>query len=158
MGEIIFKKLRNIDKTVSSDQLNQNLWGVGSKEHWFYLFIFRFYLSIFREKGREGQRGRETLMCERYIDWFPLTRALLGTWPITWHVSWLGIEPAALQFTGRSSIHWATPVRGKNTGFKNYVPYSQDWEPLTYTNPLYHEAAEDWKREIICQDDQSRQK
>ena len=26
-------------------------------------FFKRFYLFIFRERGREGQRGKETLMC-----------------------------------------------------------------------------------------------
>ena len=34
-----------------------------------------FYLFIFRVRGREGERGRETSM--------PLTCPLLGTWPAT---------------------------------------------------------------------------
>ena len=29
--------------------------------------FLRFYVFIFRERGREGERGRETLMCERTL-------------------------------------------------------------------------------------------
>ena len=29
------------------------------------------------------KRGRETLMCERYIDWLSLAHPQLGTWPTT---------------------------------------------------------------------------
>ena len=43
--------------------------------------------------------------------WLPLTHPLLGTWPATRHVPWLGIEPATLWITGWHSIHWATPAR-----------------------------------------------
>ena len=32
--------------------------------------------------AREGER-EETLMCKRYMDWLPLTRPQLGTWPLT---------------------------------------------------------------------------
>ena len=37
----------------------------------------------------------------------------LETWPTTQprHVPWPGIEPVALWFAGRHSIHWATPAR-----------------------------------------------
>ena len=31
-------------------------------------------LFIFRERGREGGRGRETSMYERHMDWLPLAR------------------------------------------------------------------------------------
>ena len=38
----------------------------------------------FLKKGGEGgRRGKETSICERYIDWLPLTRPQLGTWPAT---------------------------------------------------------------------------
>ena len=36
---------------------------------------------FFRERGRE--RGRETLMCQRYIDWLPFACLQLGAWPTT---------------------------------------------------------------------------
>ena len=37
------------------------------------LFKNRFYLLIPREKGREGERQRETSICERNINQLPLT-------------------------------------------------------------------------------------
>ena len=43
-------------------------------------FFLRFYLFIFRERGR-GVKGKER---ERNIDvWLPLVRPLLGTWAAT---------------------------------------------------------------------------
>ena len=43
----------------------------------FYLkfFFLRLYLFIFREMGRGGERGRETLICERNTDRLPLAGA-----------------------------------------------------------------------------------
>ena len=77
------------------------------------LYIFRrFYLFIFRERGREGEREGEKHWCVRDTlisclshspNWGP------GLQPR--HVPWLGIEPAAFQFTGQDSIHWVTPAR-----------------------------------------------
>ena len=47
---------------------------------WFYKFVFGHFfffskkiLFTFRERGREGQRGRETSKCERNTDWLSLT-------------------------------------------------------------------------------------
>ena len=43
-----------------------------------FIYLFKkFYLFIFREKGREG----ETLMCERNINWLPLTCPQPGSRP-----------------------------------------------------------------------------
>ena len=39
------------------------------------------YLSIFRERGRGGEGGRQTSICERYTDLLPLAQPHLGTWP-----------------------------------------------------------------------------
>ena len=33
-------------------------------------------LTDFRERGKEGERGRETSMLEKNMDWLPLIRAL----------------------------------------------------------------------------------
>ena len=58
-------------------------WRRGSHEELVALLRkmeFLFYLFIFRQMGREGERER-TLMCERYIDWLPLTRPQPVTWP-----------------------------------------------------------------------------
>ena len=37
----------------------------------------------FLEGGEGREKGRQTLMWERYIDWLPLARPLLGTCPAT---------------------------------------------------------------------------
>ena len=45
-----------------------------------FLKDFKF---IFRERGRERERRRETLMFKRNINWLPLTHPQLGIWPAT---------------------------------------------------------------------------
>ena len=58
-----------------------------------YHFLKRFYLFIFRERGREGERGRGTSMCGCLLcapNW--------GPGPQPRPVPWLGIEPAILWF------------------------------------------------------------
>ena len=52
-------------------------------------------------------------MHERYINWLPLPRPQLQTWPKTQACA-LGIELATLFFTGQRSIHWATPAKTEN--------------------------------------------
>ena len=47
-----------------------------------YLF-FKDFILILRERGKEGERGRETSMWKRYIYWLSLTHPQLGTWPAT---------------------------------------------------------------------------
>ena len=74
-------------------------------------FLKRFYLFIFRERGREGEGGRETSMFQRYINQLPLTHLQLGTWPSTQACALTGIKPATFRFAGQHSIHWATPAR-----------------------------------------------
>ena len=45
-----------------------------------WMFLSLKKKIIFKERGREGEkRGRETSMCERYIDRLPLTPPQLGT-------------------------------------------------------------------------------
>ena len=44
-------------------------------------YFFKTLFIYLREKGRKGEKGRETSMCNRYINWLPLTRSQLGTWP-----------------------------------------------------------------------------
>ena len=41
----------------------------------FFPFFRKHFISLLleREEGRERKTGRETLMCERYIDWLPLS-------------------------------------------------------------------------------------
>ena len=70
--------------------------------HFFKDFIYLF----FRERGREGKRGRETSVCGCL---FHAPYWGLGLQPR--HVPSLGIEPATLWFAGCQSVHWATPHR-----------------------------------------------
>ena len=66
------------------------------------LFFLRFYLFIFRERGRE--RGRETSMhgCFSHAPYW-------GPGPQPRHVPWLGIQPATLCFTGAQSTERHQP-------------------------------------------------
>ena len=118
--------------------------------HWFFLqfcfnplltlyilkllpFIFkRFYLFIFREGKGGRKRGRETPVCgclSRAPYWGP------GLKPR--HVPWLGIEPATLWFTGRRSIHWATPARAKVITFNDYIYFSFLEVPWLLFKPIW---------------------
>ena len=67
--------------------------------------FFRFYLLIFRERGREGEREGEKHLCERNIDHLSQMACSPGMCPR------LGIELTTLQFTGRHSTIWATLPR-----------------------------------------------
>ena len=57
--------------------------------------------------GREGERGRETSMCERYIDPLPLTRPPTGDLPRNpgicpnWESNW---QPLGLQASTQSRL------------------------------------------------------
>ena len=67
------------------------------------------FIYLFLERGREGEREGETLMCGC------LTCApYYGPGPQPQHMPWLGIERATLWFTGWHSIHWATPARAEH--------------------------------------------
>ena len=75
----------------------------------FFKIIAIFYkdLFVFREKGREGERERETSMCKRYcIDRLPLACPLLGTLPATlvmcpdWELNW---RPFSSQASAQST-------------------------------------------------------
>ena len=41
------------------------------------------FIYLLLERGGGRERGRETSMCERYIDQLPLTFPQLETWPAT---------------------------------------------------------------------------
>ena len=43
-----------------------------------YIYIYKRFYLFFRERGREGDGGSETLLCERNIHWLPLARPLMG--------------------------------------------------------------------------------
>ena len=94
---------------------------------------FRFYLFIFRERGKEGEKHhceRKTLI-NSYVPYWGL-----GTQPR--HVPWLGVKPATLWFAGQHSIHWATPARA-HQGFLNFKIFlrkslKNNWKRKTYSD------------------------
>ena len=104
-----------------------------------FLFL-RFYWFIFRERGREGETGRETSMCG-CLSCIPQW----GPGPQPRHVSWLGIEPVTLWFfAGQHSVHWATPARAlkkkdlfleRRKGREKKRERNIDWLPLTCPQP-----------------------
>ena len=77
------------------------------------LFFLRFYLFIFRERGKEGEREISMCGCLSHAPyWGP------GLQPR--HVPWLGIKPVNLWFAGWCSIHWATPARAATYSWESY--------------------------------------
>ena len=86
---------------------------IANKSNGYMLFIFflRFYLFIFRGRGKkEKWRERNIDMREKH-DWLPLARSQLGTSLQPRGVPCLGIKPATFQFSGQCSVHWATAPR-----------------------------------------------
>ena len=78
-----------------------------------FIYLFkRFYLFIFRERGRGGERERNINV------WLPLVRPLLGTWPATQACALTGKESATLWFASWHSIHRVTPARDADLDFK----------------------------------------
>ena len=63
-----------------------------------------FYVFIFIERGREGDREGEKHRCVREKQ-LHLTCPQLGTWPGTQARARLGIKPVTFCFTGQHSIH-----------------------------------------------------
>ena len=70
-------------------------------------FLKNIYVFLDRGEGWEKDRERNINV------WLPLNAPPTGNLARNpgRHVPWLGIEPAILWFTSRSSIHWATPTR-----------------------------------------------
>ena len=69
------------------------------------LFFLRFYLFIFRERGKEG---RETSMWERNIYWLPLVHSTTGDWTCNLGMcpdQELNLWPFTLQDNAQPMIH-----------------------------------------------------
>ena len=98
-----------------------NIGWIYSFELVFCIFFLDFiYLFLERVEGR--MTGRETPMCGC------LSCTLYrGPGPQPRHVPWLGMELATLWFTGRHSIHWATPARACFAFLKIYTQKQNSW-------------------------------
>ena len=70
-------------------------------------FFLRFYLFIFRERGREGERERNISV------WLPLMWPPLGTWPATQACAPTGNRTANPLVCSPHSIHRAMPARAE---------------------------------------------
>ena len=83
-----------------------------------FLPSLRFYLFIFRERGRDRERGREISMCgclSCALHWGPDLQPRL--------VPCLGIELVTPWFTAHAcSIHWAIPARAE-WSFLNWLHF-----------------------------------
>ena len=93
--------------------------------------VFFKILFIFRQRGREEESKRETSIC-----------GCLSSAPYWWprrqprHVTWLGIKPVTLWFTGLCSLHWAIPARAQLSNIQyNIVNYS--YHVVYYTPKIY---------------------
>ena len=68
-----------------------------------FFFFFKDFIYLFLERGEERERNIDV--------WLPLvSQPHRGPSPQPRHVPRPGIKPATLWFTGRHSVHWATPA------------------------------------------------
>ena len=98
------------------------------------LFLKRFYLFIFRERGWE-EKGREPQSVASHMcpNWGPS--------PQPRHVLWLGIKPVTFRFVGWCSTHWAIPDRTLTFLFFIYLfsfifMFYSHFPPLIPRHPL----------------------
>ena len=81
-------------------------------------------LTDSRERGREGERGRETSMAERNMDWLPLIWT--PTWDRTWNLGMCPdweLNPWPFGLRDDAPTNWATPARAGNF----YLIFSSNW-------------------------------
>ena len=122
-------------------------------------FLKRFYVFIFRERGRAGERETEKHPC--VVSSHTPNR---GPGPQPSHVPWQGIQPATLWFAGRRSIHWATPARDilitlnkkafyltvlQDEQFNTKVPADSVF-PVLHHHPYVTQRETERKRDVAC--------
>ena len=99
--------------------------------HFLKTFFKRFYLFIFRESGREGERERNIKV------WLPLTCPLLGTWPTT--------QACALtrNRTDDPLVHRLAlnPLSHTSWGQTGYSSFSLHYSPSFMANFMYSSAS-----------------
>ena len=62
-------------------------------------------MYLILERGEGEERGRETSMCDRYVDQLPLACPPLGTWPTSQACALTGNQTNNLLFAGCHSVH-----------------------------------------------------
>ena len=118
------KCVKSIKKSITNRQGQRQYT---EKKMQILFYFLKIFIYLFLKSGEGKEKGREISMCGCLScapHWGPS--------PQPRHVPWIGSKPATLSFTGRHSIHWATPSRAENTNFKcdklfNH-PYSQRFE------------------------------
>ena len=88
--------ISQVDRLMDTDSLLSVFFPVMQ-----FIFFFKKYLFIFRGRGREGERGKETSMWDKHR----LVASCTGPkWELNLqlrHVPWPGIKPANFPFAGR---------------------------------------------------------
>ena len=69
--------------------------------------IFKDFTYLFLERGERREKEKE-----RNINWWPLTRPLLGTWPATQARALTGNEPVTLRVAGWQLHPLSHPSQG----------------------------------------------
>ena len=92
------------------------------------LCVYGLYTPLlFLERGEERQKGRKR---KHQWDWLPLASPQhspnQGPGLQPRHLSWLGIKPAVLWFSGQCSIHWDTPARAICSFYVNFSCRGED--------------------------------
>ena len=126
----------HIPKLRVQSPVREHVWEATDPYSFFFL---RFYSFVCRERKGGRKRGRETSMCG--CTSMPPTGDLASNPGMCTR---LGIEPAIFWFTGRHSIHWATPARAD--GYS--LSFSLSLSP--FSEHTHSQVKIKKEKEIIC--------
>ena len=113
-------------------------------------FFLTFYLFIFRERGRKGEREGVKPWCEKEtsIGCLPNLQPRHGSWP--------GIELVTFHFAERCPTNWAIPVRAEVfvSSFQKpiYCVFMLIWELISRilpSNSKYVEPIWSWIQMVL---------
>ena len=109
-------------------------------------FLKILYIYFWRD-GKGGEKtGRETSVCERYINLFPLTCPQLGTWPTTQACQTCNLSFHGLVFNPLSHIsqgvHSLSYVPTIYNGKSISMPWKEEGQPYLLHLVLQQEILE----------------